>query len=278
MKCFNLRFSLSLVTLLLGFCDVFAQNQTVQLFAHRGSRFEFDENTLPAFKGSYDAGLRGFETDLRMTLDGEIVVTHDASLKRLTPCNKEIETMTAKEVRRVKTNQGNDMLFLPDLVKFLSARDSLYVEFEMKTNAPISSYPEDRLREYCMKLYDIIIPTKPTHSTYVFTSADERALKMMRELHPGVDMLLIINKPLCDETILEAIGMNIKRIGCRLDGTSKAAVDLAHKAGLSVSLWPNPNPESFILGYYLGADALVSDRAVSVKKFLDEKATWIKYK
>ena len=35
-----------------------AQSQTVQFFAHRASRFEFDENTLPAFKACYDLVIR----------------------------------------------------------------------------------------------------------------------------------------------------------------------------------------------------------------------------
>ena len=66
--------------------------------------------------------------------------------------------------------------------------------------------------------------------------------------------------------------------GCRIEGTSKAMVDLAHKAGLYVSLWPGQSPEEFMRGAYLGADALNSDRAVEVKNWLDKNAPWIKYK
>ena len=51
---------------------VLAQSQTVTFFAHRASRFEFDENTLPAFKACYEKGMRGFETDIRMTKDGQL--------------------------------------------------------------------------------------------------------------------------------------------------------------------------------------------------------------
>ena len=64
--------------------DVSAQEQEIRLFSHRGGRMEHDENTLSAFQASYDAGYRGFETDIRMTADGELVVTHDSSLERTT--------------------------------------------------------------------------------------------------------------------------------------------------------------------------------------------------
>ena len=276
MKHTFLKLGISLLALA-GVAEVAAQEQVIQLFAHRGSRFEYDENTLEAFAASYAAGLRGFETDIRMTADGELVISHDETFARLTPCTRVVETMTADEVRQVKTKQGHDLIFLPELVEFFADKDSVYIEFELKTK-PESSYPEERLREYCQKVYTTVMARKPANSLYLFTSSDKRALKMMRSLYPDVDLLLIISKPICEATILEAIDMGIKRLGCRIEGTSKAMVDLAHKAGLYVSLWPGQSPEEFMLGAYLGADALNSDRAVEVKNWLDKNAPWIRYK
>ena len=63
MKNFFLKLGVCALALT-GAAEALAQEQVIQLFAHRGSRFEYDENTLPAFKASYDAGLRGFETDI----------------------------------------------------------------------------------------------------------------------------------------------------------------------------------------------------------------------
>ena len=58
--------------------DASAQEQEIRLFSHRGGRMEHDENTLSAFQASYDAGYRGFETDIRMTRDGALVITTTA--------------------------------------------------------------------------------------------------------------------------------------------------------------------------------------------------------
>ena len=62
--------------------DVSAQEQEIRLFSHRGGRMEHDENTLSAFQASYDAGYRGFETDIRMTADGALVVEHPDGIRR----------------------------------------------------------------------------------------------------------------------------------------------------------------------------------------------------
>ena len=274
MKILRLIFTALLLSSTVG---MFAQEQTVQFFAHRASRFEFDENTLPAFKACYKAGLRGYETDIRMSQDGVLVVNHDETFARLTGCDGKVESMTSSDIRKLTTYQGNKVLFLDELMKFLNSKDGLYVEFEMKTT-PASSYPEERLKEYCDKLYKAVMSNKPANSTYLFTSSNKDALNMMRNLHPDSDLLIIFNKPVSDETIATAEAMSIKRIGCNMNGTTRAAVKKAKEAGLYVSLWPSRSQEDFMLGVYLGAEYLCCDRAVEVKKFLDEKATWVKYK
>lgn len=250
------------------------QEHYVQFFAHRGSRMEYDENTMPAFQATYDKGIRGYETDVRMTKDGRLVISHDASLARLTTCDREVESMTAREIRKVKTKQGNDMLFLDELCEWLGDKDGLYVEFEMKSH----TYTEEQLDSYCEKLYTEAMKHRPASSTYVFTSSDKRALRTMQRLHPEADLLLIIGKPVSDATIKEAVEMGIRRLGCTMGGTSRDAVRKAKKAGLFVSLWPGQSVDDFILGVALGADGLCCDRAVEVKEFFDHNMPWVKVK
>ena len=219
----------------------------------------------------FNAGNEGFLTD-------EFLYYNIGAGQYSKPCQKEVESMSTDEVKQVRTFKGNKLVFLQELVDYLADKDSMYVEFEMKTNDPIKYYPTDKLRDYCDKLYKTTMAKKPAHSLYLFTSGDKAALNMMRFLHPNAELLYISGKPINEETILTAIDMGIKRLGCSLQGTSKQMVDLAHKAGISVSLWPNASREDIMLGVYLGADALCCDRALEIKKFLDTKAPWIKYK
>ncbi len=53
-------------------------------FAHRGSRVLWPENTMHAFQGAFDLGYQYFETDVRISRDGVVVVFHDKTLDRTT--------------------------------------------------------------------------------------------------------------------------------------------------------------------------------------------------
>lgn len=268
------RIIISLVALLAS-CIAMAQEPVeVILFGHRGSRFEFEENTMAAFKGSYEAGIRGFETDIRISKDGELVISHDASLERMTTSKGIVEEMTAKELRKVRTKKGEPLVFVDDMCKWLSKCDGMYIEFEMKSG----SYSDELLKEYCDKLYKIAMKNKPANSTYLFTSFDKRTLRTMKELHPDADLMLIVGKPVADEHIAEAKALGVKRLACNIDGSSRTMVHKAKKEGLIISLWPGVSVENFMLGVALGADGLCCDCAVKVKAFAEKNMPWVKVK
>lgn len=256
--------------------ETWAQTQTIRAFSHRGGRQERDENTLIAFQESWDAGYTGFETDIRMTKDGVCYMTHDNTLDRTTDGTGVFEEKTSAEIDKLRTKKGNKILKLDEFVKFLNGKDNLYVEWELKSN-PASSYPEGgRLEQYCEKVYQAAKKVKTKNSQFVFTSSDYRALRYMQVHHPDAELLLIIGKPLNDQTIAIAKTVGIKTLGCTMNGTSREMVENAHKEGICVSLWPGNSVEDFMLGAYLGADRMCTDVPVTVKNWMEKNAPWIK--
>ena len=51
---------------------------------HRGTRVDFDENTIGAFKKAIEYGADYIEFDIHRTKDGQLIVMHDKSLNRTT--------------------------------------------------------------------------------------------------------------------------------------------------------------------------------------------------
>lgn len=255
----------------------FAQSQptqTVRAFSHRGGRLERDENTAIAFQESWDAGFTGFETDIRMTKDGVMYLTHDHTLERTTNGTGIFEEKTSAEIDQLLTKKGNKMMKFEDFCQWLDGKDNLYVEFEMKTK-PVELYPEDRLYEYVERLYQRVMKINSKNSFFVFTSSDYRGLRYLQMNHPDANLLLIVSKPICDETIRLAKTTGIMTLGCKTEGTSREAVKKAKEQGITVSLWPSMSIQDFVLAVYLGADRLCIDVPLEVKDFMEKKMPWI---
>lgn len=235
------------------------------LYAHRGGAYEFEENTMEGFRGCYEKGLRGFETDVRMTKDGELVILHDDQLDRTHNATGAVEHKTAAELRAITTKkEGQRLLFLDELLTYFADKPGLYLELEMKTSNK-ELYPDARLEEYCRKLHDAVQARQPKGSFYVFTSFDERPLKIVKGLDKNADLLLITGGPCSPEFIKQAKKLGVKRIGCRMEGTSRAAVREAQKAGLLVNGWPGHSLQDYHLAVGLGVDAICSDIPVAIQ-------------
>lgn len=263
------------VLLSLSFCISFSFAQTtgVKLFAHRGGAHEYDENTIQAFQATYDRGLRGYEIDIRRTLDNHLVLFHDADLKRIVGQEGSIETLTLEEVNRLRTKKGNAIPTLDETLAFFSDKPGVYIEFEMKTNSPM--YDEKILEQYCQQLYKKVYESIPSNSDYVLTSFDKRPLSYLKTNYPSVDLLLIKSAGLSQSVLNEAKELGIDRIGCNIDGTTRAMVKEAKKQGFKVSLWPGRTVEDFLLGVTLGSDYLCSDVPVEVTDWVQGNAPWI---
>ncbi|GAU08333.1 glycerophosphodiester phosphodiesterase [Desulfoplanes formicivorans] len=61
-----------------------AYTGSVLALAHRGARSLAPENTLSAVQKALDAGAYAWETDVQMSRDGHLVLTHDNTLSRVT--------------------------------------------------------------------------------------------------------------------------------------------------------------------------------------------------
>ena len=241
------------------------------LFAHRGGAHEFEENTLPAFQASYEKGLRGFETDVRMTRDGQFVILHDDTLERTYDASGNVEKKTAAELRNVKSKKGGQpLLFLEDLLAFFADKPGVYLEFEMKTGNK-DLYPDDRIKEFSQSLRQLVKDRQPAGSTYVLTSFDKRPLQAIHELDPQAELLYIINSGTCTaDDIKQAQALGAKRMGVRIDKVTRNEVAAAQSQGMIVTCWPGQSLADYHLAVGLGVDAICCDIPVAVQTWKEK--------
>ena len=93
-----------------------------QTIAHRGYKASYPENTVPAFDAAVRVGADAIETDLHLSKDGIVVLSHDPTLKRCFGLKEKIIDCEWGYLSTLKTVQEprSHMPRLLDLLLWLS--------------------------------------------------------------------------------------------------------------------------------------------------------------
>ncbi len=71
------------------------------MLGHRGTSVMAPENTVPAFDFALAHGAHALETDVRLSRDGTVVVTHDDTVERTTDGRGAVRDLVLDELRRL---------------------------------------------------------------------------------------------------------------------------------------------------------------------------------
>jgi len=71
----------------------------MKIYAHRGSSIAHPELTMAAYKAAVDEGADGFECDVRITKDNQLVLWHDADMQKVAGNPARIADLTLKEIK-----------------------------------------------------------------------------------------------------------------------------------------------------------------------------------
>ena len=71
----------------------------MRIYAHRGASGDFPEGSKAAYMGAIEQGADGFECDVRLTKDKQIICYHDKDTKRLANLDLEIAKSTYSELK-----------------------------------------------------------------------------------------------------------------------------------------------------------------------------------
>lgn len=118
-----------------------------RLFGHRGAAAVLPENTLPSFEQAVRDGARYLELDVHATVDGHIVVIHDAAVDRTTDGVGAVRGMALADLKRLDAGyRFTDALGdyptrgqgvrVPTLVEVLEAFPAVPLNIEIKQADP----------------------------------------------------------------------------------------------------------------------------------------------
>lgn len=199
--------------------------------AHRGYSGVYPENTLLAFEKAVACGAPSIELDVHVTKDGEIIVMHDANVKRTTNGEGEISALTLAEIKKLDAGQwkGFSGVTVPTLAEALALTDSSNVHY----NVEVKRFGDDGIA--ARKLYKLLIDHAPTDGPHVVSSFDLQALLDVRKAGTKIPLCILGSKAY--ELLPIAKDNKFQWIHSHFSTVDQAFVDAAHEAGIKVMIW-----------------------------------------
>lgn len=103
------------------------------IFGHRGTKVHAPENTMGAFLWAAEVGADGVELDTRLCSSGELVVVHDADLKRVADLAWDIVNTPFSDLTMAELGDGYGIPLLSDVLDEMLSR-GLLVHIEVKAD------------------------------------------------------------------------------------------------------------------------------------------------
>ena len=210
---------------------------------HRGARAYAPENTLMSFKKALEIGVDAVELDVRKTKDGQLVVIHDADVKRTTDGEGLVSELTLKEIKGLNAGSGEKIPTLEETLDFLDKKVKVFVELK-----------ETNIEKQVLS----IVHEKVLEKNVVIVSFLEDAIKKVRELNSDIETGLIYARH--KNPLKTALELKSNYLLALYRFTHTANVEKAHEYGLKVIVWTINSPQEVEEYAKKGVDGIASDK------------------
>ncbi len=227
--------------------------------AHRGASASYPENTLRAFVAAVEAGADMCEFDVRMTRDGEVVVIHDATVKRTTGGRGTVAAMGLAALRRLDAGarfgarfRGERIPTLDEVAATLGGRCGM--DIELKAVGLERSVCE------IVRGHGVLDGT-------VVSSFDWDQLKVVGEAEPRMRLALLAS--VAPAALLDAAAaMRAYAIAPRFDLVRSELCAEAHRRGLKVLTWTVDRRPAMRLLISAGVDGIMTNCPERLRRIL----------
>ena len=223
------------------------------IYAHRGASSDFAEGSKAAYQGAIAQGADGFECDVRLTKDRQIICYHDRNTTRLSKIDLEIAKTTYSELKEKVDPYRLDQLL--DLA--IENKKDLLIEFKhpVPTRGLIEKQVHKLLSEKASEIQESRISITLISFSYLATMRNKKSTYKSG--------LLINKKFLANLNTAPVVAANIEIIR-----DDHAFVLNQQKRGKQVIVWTVNNQDDLTLCEELGISAVITDNPARARKLL----------
>ena len=233
--------------------------------AHRGSSISAPENTMAAFNQAKEDFADWIELDVHISLDGEVVVLHDAGLKRTTGYDARVYELPYYFISSLDAGSRFSAEFagekVPTLREVLDfAKDNIRLNIEIKSNSR-----EHGLTEKVIELieeYDMV-------EECVITSSDLKILNSVKKLNHNIKTGYILSAAYGNYYQINYVDI----ISINSNYLNKSMVDTLHNNGKEIYAWTVNIPSRIKSLANMGVDNIITDDPVTAREAIYSRYT-----
>jgi glycerophosphoryl diester phosphodiesterase len=237
---------------------------------HRGGAGENLENTISAFAHSVALGFLVIETDLQVTQDGELVISHDDRLLRNFGLRGAISSLNYRELAVLKQRNGDAILRLSDFLDWLPKH--IRLNLDPKSDAvvkPLIAFLESRSdlwERVCLGSFETRrLSTIRAALPEVSTSLGSTELR---------DLILSARSGRSFQVPAGVIAVQSPEKAYGLRIINQKFIHFVHELGLDLHVWTIDSQPDMHRLLDLGVDALMTDLPTVLKSVLIERDQW----
>lgn len=166
-----------------------------KIFAHRGASGYAPENTIEAFVLAIEQGADGIELDVHLTRDGEVVVTHDETIDRVSNGTGYVKDYTLEELRMFHFNNHMKKFQktqIPTLQEVLEVVRPSGAEVNVELKTGIYWYPQ--LEEKVLA----IVKEMKMQDCVIYSSFNHYSVQKIRELDAQAETAYLYSDVILD--------------------------------------------------------------------------------
>lgn len=236
---------------------------TMEITAHRGASALYPENTMAAFAGAMDLGADWIELDVQQSADGQLVVSHDANLKRTTGVNAYVWDLTYGEIAELDAGSsfgegfaGERIPLLSDVLAF-AKENGLHLNIELK--------PTGHEKDLERRVVDAIL-TAELEDACVVTSQVYSVLETVKAYNGSIPTVYVMRFAYGNIDRLDAADA----FSVQEKSVTRALVSRVHNAGKGLYVWTVNTKRSINRMIELSVDNIITDNVDLAKQCVYE--------
>lgn len=239
---------------------------TTEVSAHRGASALYPENSMSAFEGAVELGADWIELDVQETKDGQIIVMHDANLRRTTGINRAVWTVTYDEIKGLDCGSWFHPKFAGQRIPLLS--DVLAFAKEQNIRLNIELKPTGHENNLEEKVVDLILEQN-LQNDCVVTSQTYHALENVKAYNPDIFTVYVCSVAYGNITHLS----DADAFSIDASFASKSLITRIHNAGKQVYVWTVNKKANIDRMIDLNVDNIITDNIILTKNCIYDSKT-----